>query len=84
MIYNKEGEQMNSEEALRELKANALVICDWELERLKIIEKDLEKLEKIKELIKLETWYAKEYSKYNRESIIRNFGKIAEILNIDL
>ena len=64
MTYNKEGEQMNSEEALRELKANALVICDWELERLKIIEKDLEKLEKIRELIKLEAWYAKEYSRY--------------------
>ena len=51
------------------------------------IEKDLEKLEKlekIKEIITLEASYVKTYSRYDRESIIRSFEKITEILNIDL
>lgn len=48
------------------------------------IEKDLEILERIKEIITLEASYVKTYSRYDRESIIINFKKIAEILNIDL
>ena len=39
---------MNSKEAFNELKENAKEICEWELERLNIIEKDLEVLEIIK------------------------------------
>ena len=39
---------MNSKEALKELKENAQEICEWELDRLNIIEKDLEVLEIIK------------------------------------
>ena len=46
---------MNSEEALRELKANALVICDWELERLKLIENDLEILYMLKKNMKVKS-----------------------------
>ena len=36
---------MNSKEALKELKENAQEICEWELDRLNIIEKDLEILD---------------------------------------
>ena len=39
---------MTSEEALKELKENAHEICEWELVRLNIIEKDLEVLEILK------------------------------------
>ena len=39
---------MSSIEALKELKENAQEVCEWELERLKIIEKDLEILEILK------------------------------------
>ena len=39
---------MTSREALKELKENAQEICEWELDRLNIIEKDLEVLEIIK------------------------------------
>ena len=84
---------MTSKKALRYLLANSEeLFTEYGEEKFyldavefyNIVLKDLEKLEKIRELIKLEAWYAKEYSRYNRESIIRNFGKIAEILNIDL
>ena len=36
---------MTSKEAFKELKENAQEICEWELVRLNIIEKDLEVLE---------------------------------------
>ena len=39
---------MNSKEALKELKENAQEVCKWELDRLNIIEKDLEVLEILK------------------------------------
>ena len=39
---------MNSNKALKELKENAQEICKWELDRLEIIEKDLEVLEILK------------------------------------
>ena len=39
---------MTSKEALKELKENAQEICEWELDRLNIIEKDLEVLEILK------------------------------------
>ena len=39
---------MNSKEALKELKENAQEICNWELDRLEIIEKDLEVLDILK------------------------------------
>ena len=39
---------MNSKEALKELKENAQEICEWELDRLNIIEKDLEILDILK------------------------------------
>ena len=39
---------MTSNKALKELKENAQKICKWELDRLEIIEKDLEILEIIK------------------------------------
>ena len=43
---------MNSKQAFKELKENAQEVCEWELDRLNIIEKDLELLDKIKFLIK--------------------------------
>ena len=39
---------MNSKEALKQLKENAQEICEWELDRLNIIEKDLEILDILK------------------------------------
>ena len=39
---------MTSKDALKELKENAQEICKWELDRLEIIEKDLEILEILK------------------------------------
>ena len=47
MIYNK-VEKKSSLKALKELKENAQEICEWELVRLNIIEKDLEILEILK------------------------------------
>ena len=43
---------MNSKQAFKELKESAQEVCEWELDRLNIIEKDLELLEIIKFLIK--------------------------------
>ena len=43
---------MTSKEAFKELKENAQEVCEWELDRLNIIEKDLELLDIIKFLIK--------------------------------
>ena len=42
---------MTSKQALKELKENAQEICEWELDRLNIIEKDLDKLDKIKKIL---------------------------------
>ena len=39
---------MTSKQALKELKENAQEICNWELDRLEIIEKDLEILDILK------------------------------------
>ena len=39
---------MNSKQAFKELKENAQEVCEWELDRLNIIEKDLEILEILK------------------------------------
>ena len=39
---------MTSRQALKELKENAQEICKWELDRLEIIEKDLEVLDILK------------------------------------
>ena len=43
---------MTSKEAFKELKESAEEFCEWELDRLNIIEKDLELLDIIKFLIK--------------------------------
>ena len=51
---------MTSNKALKELKENAQEICKWELDRLEIIEKDLEVLEILKRMVivrKGTTWY---------------------------
>ena len=51
---------MTSNKALKELKENAQEICEWELDRLEIIEKDLEVLEILKRMVivrKGTTWY---------------------------
>ena len=43
---------MNSKQAFKELKESAQEFCEWELDRLNIIENDLELLDIIKFLIK--------------------------------
>lgn len=93
MTYNKE-DKMSSKKALRYLLENSEeLFTQYEedkkfyldaVELYNIVLKDLEKLEKIKEIITLEESYVKTYSRYDRESIIINFKKIVEILNIDL
>ena len=47
---------MTSKEALEELIENAHEICEWELFRLKIIEKDLKVLEILKNYIDYYTY----------------------------
>lgn len=52
--------KLTSKEAFKQLKENAKEICEWELERLNIIEKDLEVLEILKGMLAVEkgsTWY---------------------------
>lgn len=53
---------MNSLEALKELKENAQEVCDWELDRLNIIEKDLE----ILEILIKNTIIIKDKEEYNK------------------
>ena len=48
---------MTSKEAFKELKENAQEICEWELVRLNIIEKDLEILESFRKIDKKELKY---------------------------
>ena len=43
---------MTSKEAFKELKESAQEVCEWELDRLNIIENDLKLLDIIKFLIK--------------------------------
>ena len=43
---------MNSKQAFKELKESTQEVCEWELDRLNTIEKDLELLDIIKFLIK--------------------------------
>ena len=74
MIYNK-GDKMSSLEALKELKENAQEVCEWELDRLNIIEKDLEILEILKNSMSVETVTFKndnEVEKYEYEYIAFN------------
>ena len=62
---------MTSKEAFKELKENAQEICEWELVRLNIIEKDLKVLEQLEILKKyyspfkefLEEMFEKEHNK---------------------
>lgn len=84
---------MTSKKALRYLLANSEeLFTEYGEEKFyldavefyNIVLKDLEILEKIKEIITLEASYVKTYSRYDREGIIRSFEKITEILNIDL
>ena len=53
---------MSSEDALRELKENAQQLCEWELDRLNIIEKDLE----ILEILKNSTIILKDKEEFNK------------------
>ena len=61
MIYNK-VEKKSSLKALKELKENAQEVCEWELDRLNIIEKDLE----ILEILKKNTIIIKDKEEYNK------------------
>ena len=90
MTYNKE-DKMNGLEALKELKENAQEVCKWELNRLNIIEKDLEILEILKKNMSIQTEFDDEDNKlyeyivYNEMYLdIKNkeeYYKIKEWLN---
>ena len=53
---------MTSLEALKELKENAQEVCEWELDRLNIIEKDLEILYMLKNNMRVEIKLLKHYN----------------------
>ena len=53
---------MTSKEAFKELKENAQEFCEWELDRLNIIEKDLE----ILEILKKSTIIIKDKEEFNK------------------
>lgn len=44
---------MTSKEAFKELKESAEEFCEWELDRLNIIEKDLDRLDKLEKVIEI-------------------------------
>ena len=44
---------MTSEKAFKELKESAEEFCEWELDRLNIIEKDLDRLDKLEKVIEI-------------------------------
>ncbi len=79
---------MSSLEALKELKENAQEVCKWELDRLNIIEEDLEILYMLKKNMRIESEIIDgkeyEYIAYNYwELDIENkeeFNKIKEWL----
>lgn len=55
--------KMTSKQALWDLKCNAIEICDWENDRLDIIEKDL----KILEILKKNIFISAEYKRLKEE-----------------
>ena len=63
---------MSGLEALKELKENAQEVCKWELDRLNIIEKDLEMLEMLKSHMYIETDYYDDNSYEQYEYIAYN------------
>ena len=66
---------MSSEDALRELKESAQQFCEWELDVLNIIEKDLEILEIIKKWAFIEESYKEGYGPYTKfQCIIHTIG----------
>ena len=62
---------MTSKEAFKELKENAQEICEWELVRLNIIEKDLEILEQLEILKK----YYSPFKKFLEEMFEKGYNK---------
>ena len=82
---------MSYKEAFKELKENAQEICEWELVRLNIIEKDLEVLETLKKKMSIGTDYYDsddgcekcEFITYNGEALnldTEEFNKVKEWL----
>ena len=57
---------MTSKEAFKELKENAQEICEWEFDRLNIIEKDLEVLDIIKKWSFIRENYKDGYGKFTQ------------------
>ena len=57
---------MSSKEAFKELKENAQEICEWEFDRLNIIEKDLEVLDIIKKWSFIQENYKDGYGKFTQ------------------
>ena len=57
---------MSSKEAFKELKENAQEICEWEFDKLNIIEKDLEVLDIIKKWSFIQENYKDGYGKFTQ------------------
>lgn len=77
MTYNK-GDKINGLEALKELKENAQEVCKWELDRLNIIEKDLEILYMLRKNMHIDSETLKDdnYKDVEYEYIAYNYWEL--------
>ena len=80
MIYNK-VEKKNSLKAIKELKENAQEVCKWELDRLNIIEKDLEILEIFKNNLSVKIESCKFGNIFTKNEYIAYNGMDLDIMN---
>ena len=80
MIYNK-VEKKSSLKALKELKENAQEVCEWELDRLNIIEKDLEILEIFKNNLSVKIESCKFGNVFIKDEYIAYNGMDLDIMN---
>lgn len=71
--------KMTSKEALWDLKCNAIEQCDWENDRLDIIEKDLEILEMLKNKMSIEIAYYNGDKRYGTYKYIAYNGTPLDI-----
>ena len=72
---------MTSLEALKELKENAQEVCEWELDRLNIIEKDLEILEIFKKNLRVKIESCKYGNEFIKNEYITYNGMDLDIMN---
>ena len=72
---------MSGLDALKELKENAKEVCKWELDRLNIIEKDLEILEIFKKNLSIKIESCKYGNEFIKNEYIAYNGMDLDIMN---